>query len=139
MLLVRPDVGRHHWFSFTHAQEIVNAGYEAARIALDRCGDALCDGTGVYPRSMVSVRVDRDRCIGCGTCVALAPRVMALGAEGKAIVTATPLQWSPADGDFVQHCPTEAITVQLQDGTRRTTRPMSDPTLDTGETRAARR
>jgi len=87
----------------------------------------------------VSVRVDRDRCIGCGTCVALAPRVMALDAEGKAIVTATPLQWSPADGDFVQQCPTEAITVQLLDGTRRTTRPMSDPTLDTGETRAARR
>jgi len=139
MLLVRPDVGRHHWFSFTHGQEIVNAGYEAARSALDRCGDALCDGTGVYPRSMVSVRVDRDRCIGCGTCVALAPRVMALDAEGKAIVTATPLQWSPADGDFVQQCPTEAITVQLLDGTRRTTRPMSDPTLDTGETRAARR
>jgi len=39
----------------------------------------------------------------------------------------------------VQQCPTEAITVQLLDGTRRTTRPMSDPTLDTGETRAARR
>ena len=139
MLLVRPNVGRHHWFSFTHAATMVNAGYDAARTALDLAGDALCTGAGVYPRSMVSVQVDRARCIGCGTCVALAPRVMALDAEGRAIVNATPLQWSPADGDFVQHCPTEAITVQTLDGTRRTTRPMSDPTLDTGETRAVAR
>lgn len=139
MLLVRPDVGRHHWFSFTHAAEIVHAGYEATRTALDRAGDALCTGTGVHPQSMVSVHVNREKCIGCGTCVALAPRVMALDAEGKATVTATPLQWSPADGNFVQHCPTEAITVQTLDGTRRTTRPMSDPTLDTGEAHAISR
>ncbi|HEU4641396.1 MAG TPA: patatin-like phospholipase family protein [Gemmatimonadaceae bacterium] len=133
MLLIRPRVGHRHWFSFTNTAEIVDAGYTAAAAALDQIGDALLSPSGVYPRQMVRVVVDRERCIGCGTCVALAPRLMAQRTDGKAYVTSSPVQWSPADGDFVQQCPTEAITVQSLDGTRRTTRPFSEPTLDAAD------
>jgi hypothetical protein len=34
---------------------------------------------------------------------------MAMDANGKAYATSSPVQWSPADGGFVQHCPTNAI------------------------------
>lgn len=133
MLLIRPRVGHREWFSFAHAAEMIDAGYEAAMHVLSRVGGALREGSGVYPRRMVSVTVDRDKCIGCGLCAALAPRIMAMDPEGKAIVAASPLQWSPADGDFVQHCPTEAITVHSLSGARRTTRPISEPTLDVAD------
>lgn len=133
MLLIRPHVGHHHWFSFTHTAEILEAGYVAAAAALDRIGDALLSPGGIYPRRMVSVSVNRDRCIGCGTCVARAPQVMALDSSGKAYVTSPAIEWSPADGDFVQQCPTEAITVESLDGARRTTRPITEPALDAAD------
>jgi NTE family protein len=130
MLLIRPRVGHRHWFSFTNTAEVIDAGYVAAATVLDQMGDALLSPGGVFPRRLVALNVDRDKCIGCGICVALAPRLMALDAEGKAYARRSPLQWSPADGDFVQDCPTEAISVQWMDGSRRTTRPTSEPTLD---------
>ena len=133
MLLIRPRVGQRNWFSFAHSAEMIEAGYEATSVLLDQVGEALLSPGGIYPRRMVSVSVDRQRCIGCGMCAALAPAVMAMGGDGKAYVTTSPLEWSPADGDFVQHCPTEAITVQSLDGARRTTRPMSEPTLDAAD------
>jgi NTE family protein len=133
MLLIRPRVGQYHWFGFSHTAAIIEAGYVAASAALDRIGDALLSPGGVYPRQSVEVSVDRERCIGCGICVALAPRVMMLDRHRKACVTASPLEWTPADGDFVQHCPTEAISVRTLDGVRRTTRPMTEPTLDAAD------
>lgn len=133
MLLVRPHVGHRHWFGFTHTEEMIQAGYDAMVSVLDQVGGRLLAAGGIYPREMVSVQVDREKCIGCGICVALAPRLMALDASGKAYVTSTPLQWSPADGSFVQECPTEAITVETLDGSRRTTRPSSEPTLDAAD------
>lgn len=133
MLLIRPSVGEHHWFSFSHGAEIVQAGYDAAIAALDQVGDVLHSATGIFPRRLVSVHVDREKCIGCGMCVALAPHLMALDRAGKAVVATNPVPWSPADGDFVQQCPTEAISVQSLDGALRTTRPMSEPTLDAAD------
>jgi len=53
-----------------------------------------------------------DRCIGCGLCVALAPQHMGLDSSGKAFPRTRVVEWSPADGDFVHHCPTEAIAVR---------------------------
>jgi NTE family protein len=133
MLLLRPQVSQHHWFSFTNTAEIIEAGYVAAAQALDQLGDELRKGDGVYPRRMVELSVDRKKCIGCGICVALAPGVMRMGRDHKAHATTAPLEWSPADGDFVQECPTEAITVQSMDGTLHTTRPVTEPTLDAAD------
>jgi ferredoxin len=42
-------------------------------------------------------------------CVSLAPNLMGLDTEGKAYTRTRTVDWSPADGDFVQACPTSAI------------------------------
>jgi NTE family protein len=133
MLLLRPQVSHHHWFSFTNTASIIDAGYVAASQALDQIGESLRKGDGIYPRRMVEISVDKEKCIGCGICVALAPRIMKMGRDRKARASTAALQWSPADGDFVQECPTEAITVCSLDGTRQTTRPMTEPTLDAAD------
>jgi ferredoxin len=72
--------------------------------------------------------VDRNKCTGCGICVSLAPDRIVLDMANKAVIANPIMEWSPADGDFVQQCPFEAIAVHSLDGTRRTTRPISQPT-----------
>jgi hypothetical protein len=41
--------------------------------------------------------------------VSLAPNLMGMGNDGKAYTRTRTADWSPADGDFVHYCPTEAI------------------------------
>lgn len=67
---------------------------------------------GVYPRRDMRVLVDKQKCIGCGLCVALAPDLMGMGSDGKAFARDPVVSWSPADGDFVNHCPTLAIKAE---------------------------
>jgi NTE family protein len=129
MLLIRPDVGHRDMFSFVHTEEMINAGYTATISALDQVGDALMGPGGIHPRRRVNVMVDREKCTGCGICVSLAPQLLSLDSQGKAVMPNPIMQWSPADGDFVQHCPVEAISVHSLDGTRRTTRPISEPLM----------
>jgi ferredoxin len=75
--------------------------------------DAFYDQPGgVYPRRRFEIEVDRDKCIGCGLCVSLAPNLMGLDAAGKAYTRTRTADWSPADGDFVQYCPTSAIVAR---------------------------
>ena len=111
MVLIRPKVSHIGWFNFAHADEVIDAGYRAAKEALenfDQCFDAQ---TGIFPRRAMRVTVDRDKCIGCTLCAAMAPQVMAMDDSGKAYPWTSEVEWSPADGDFVQHCPTYAIEV----------------------------
>jgi NTE family protein len=139
MLLLRPRVSHHGWFAFEGAGEMIDAGYAAASAALDQLGDELTRAGGVYPRRQVQLSVDRGRCIGCTTCVALAPRLMALDAGGKAYPTISRVEWSPADGDFVSHCPTAAISARLVEpdaGARQSESPIGAP--DTPEPRPFR-
>jgi NTE family protein len=133
MLLIRPRVSHLSWFSFAHGEEMIRAGYEAATAALDQVGGALRTGRGVYPRRWTEIEVDEAKCIGCRTCAALAPRQMAMDASGKAYPIFPRVHWSPADGDFVHHCPTAAITARELEGAaagRRTSAPEREPTVD---------
>lgn len=114
MLLVRPRVGHIGWFAFGHTQELIDEGYRAAGEALQQLGPCIENGGGVWPRRLVRLHVDRERCSGCRLCAALAPRVMGLDFGGKAFPLAETVEWSPADGDFVRHCPVGAV--QVRDG-----------------------
>ena len=112
MLLVRPRISHISWFSFDDTPQLIAEGYRAAHEALDHLDEALAVPGGVFPRRTVRLTVDEERCTGCGLCVALAPQIMGLDARRKAYALTHGLEWSPADGDFVRHCPTDAIGVQ---------------------------
>jgi NTE family protein len=85
----------------------------------------------VFPRRPIQITVDRKKCIGCTLCVALAPDVMAMDASQKAYPLTPVVEWSPADGDFVHHCPTYAIeATRLDIDTGRTGKTTVDPTSE---------
>ena len=111
LLLVRPDITQIDWFTFGRADELIECGRRATEAALDHVDEWLGATEGIFPRRTVHVAVDRGRCVGCGLCAALAPEVMALDERRCAHARRPEVRWSPADGDFVRHCPTAAITV----------------------------
>jgi NTE family protein len=108
---VHPRVEHMNLFAFDRLREIVDEGYRATIEALDQPDEWPTSGSeGVHPRRHVEIRVERERCIGCGACLALAPAgLFELDAEGKAVVTRPRQVWSPIDGGFIRHCPTYAI------------------------------
>jgi NTE family protein len=112
MILIRPKVAHIGWFSFRRTAELVEEGYRAACEALDHLDECLSAPGGIYPRRAVQISVDREKCTGCGICVALAPNLMGLDSQRKAFARTRIVNWSPADGDFVHHCPTDAITTE---------------------------
>ncbi|MEX2179623.1 MAG: patatin-like phospholipase family protein [Gemmatimonadaceae bacterium] len=108
MLLIRPKVGRD-WLSFSNSGKHIREGYRAATKALEHFETYLEQPGGIFPRKRVDITVVRDKCIGCGLCVAIAPAYMGLDSSGKAFARTTQVEWSGADGDFVHQCPTRAI------------------------------
>jgi len=111
---VHPRVEHISPFSFDHLRELVEEGYRATTAALDHPEEWPQPGdSGVYPKRSVIVRVQRERCIGCGACLLQAPPGMfVLDAQGKAVVTRPEQEWSPVDGEFIRHCPTYAISAR---------------------------
>jgi len=112
MVLIRPRLGRSEWLSFGHTEENVAAGYEAARAALVGIDEYFDQPDCIFPRNRFELHVSPERCTGCGMCVSLAPRAMGLDSSRKAFPLTRLVDWSPADRDFVVHCPTHAIEVR---------------------------
>lgn len=54
----------------------------------------------------MAVKVDQEKCIGCGLCANLAPEVFEMNDEGKAVV----VNPSADAGDVASQCPVEAIS-----------------------------
>lgn len=116
MILIRPDLADISWFSFAKADKLIELGYAAAKEALAYYDDCMQASAGIFPVRDVDIRVISEKCIGCGTCVALAPGLMALDKQGIAYPGKPVVRWSPAHGDFVHHCPTCAIVAERVDG-----------------------
>lgn len=116
MILVRPRVAHIGWFTFGRTGELIEEGFRAAMAALDHMDEALESPSGVFPRRLVAVTVDRAKCVRCGLCAAIAPHAMALDAEGYAYAREPQFEWSPADGGFIHACPTYAIESRRLDG-----------------------
>lgn len=116
MVLVRPRLGKSGWLSFGHAEEHIQAGYEAALSALARLDEYWEQWDSIFPRERFELHVVRERCTGCGTCVALAPRAMGIDSNRCAFPRTRVVEWSPPDRDFVEHCPTSAIEVRRVSG-----------------------
>jgi NTE family protein len=138
MILIRPKVNHIGWFSFSHTDELLEAGYAAAMDACKHYEECITWGIGIFPRRPMKIAVDREKCIGCTLCAALAPDVMAMDSHNKAYPLTPIVEWSPADGDFLHHCPTYAIeATRLEAGGigqpgKTTVNPTSEPTTKTG-------
>jgi NTE family protein len=128
MLLIRPKVGRD-WLSFMNSAQNIREGYRAASRALEDFDTYLQQPGGVHPRKRVELSVDREKCIGCGLCNALAPAYFGLDANGKAFARTKLVEWSAADGDFVQQCPTLAIVATRIDTIKPQTAEHPTPTV----------
>lgn len=111
MVLIRPRMGHVGWLQFGDTPAIIEEGYRAAKEALRHFDEVAAATGGVFPRKRVRVEVDRAKCVGCGICVAMAPELMSLDAKGKAVTKTMSVTWSPADGEFIHHCPTGALSV----------------------------
>lgn len=58
----------------------------------------------------MSVKVNNDLCIGCGTCEVLCPAVFKLNAESKVDVITQ--EKTPCAKNAAESCPTQAIEVK---------------------------
>ena len=99
------------WFSFTHVEQLLQLGYDSTRRALTHLLDTLAAPGGIFPREQMEIRVDRDRCTGCGLCAAHHPALMVLDPSRRAYPLQPVHDFSPADAAFAGCCPTQAIEV----------------------------
>jgi NTE family protein len=120
LVLVHPRVEHVSMFGFGHNRELIEEGYRATLDLLDLLKDSFDpQGHGIHPQRKVEIRVDRDRCVGCGACVMHAPWVFELDEGGRARVRQPVQSWSPLDGAYVRNCPTYAISARLAVPARR--------------------
>lgn len=113
LVLLRPAVWHVPLLSFQHNEELLDAGYRAAREWLTNPGEwPSPESEGVFPRRRFRVAVDRKTCVGCGVCVTAEPRLFAFDGDGKAVVTEDDPVWSPVDGLVVGRCPVGAISAR---------------------------
>ncbi|MGY4884478.1 MAG: ferredoxin [Nanobdellota archaeon] len=58
------------------------------------------------------VKVDQDKCIGCGACAATCPQVFEMGDDGKSHIKANADEKKNAKciKEAIQNCPVEAIS-----------------------------
>lgn len=117
LLFVQPRVEQYSMFSFEHNAELIEEGHRAMAALLDDPNQVPPPSArGVYPRRRYTVRVERERCIGCGACLVHGPPgLFTMDASGKAVATVPERVWSPVDVDFVRQCPTYAIVVRPED------------------------
>jgi ferredoxin len=58
---------------------------------------------------MMKIKIDKNKCIGCGTCTVLAPKSFKLGGDGKAQVIEPPGDDQVKIKEAIDSCPVNAI------------------------------
>ena len=57
----------------------------------------------------MKIKIDKDKCIGCGTCTVLAPKTFKLGNDSKIKVISPPGDEEEKIKEAIDSCPVEAI------------------------------
>ncbi|MEZ4586423.1 MAG: patatin-like phospholipase family protein [Gemmatimonadales bacterium] len=111
--LVRPHVERISMFAFNRTPYLIAEGFRATNATLDCLPTDLTRlPAGIHPQREVEVRVDRERCTGCGVCYTRDPRIFAKGDDGKAIVRSPSQWWSPLGDRMAAWCHARAISFE---------------------------
>ncbi|HKP30683.1 MAG TPA: patatin-like phospholipase family protein [Gemmatimonadales bacterium] len=114
LVLIRPNVSKVGMFAFNRTAHLLAEGYRATHEALDHLPDGLdsLPPGGIHPVRHVEVRVDQEKCVGCGLCAAMNPRVFAMDEHGKAMVRMREWTTTPLGDVAVRICPTSAISAE---------------------------
>ncbi|MFH1971721.1 MAG: ferredoxin [Patescibacteria group bacterium] len=59
---------------------------------------------------MKKIDVNKNKCIGCGTCIFLAPKAFKLGKDGKSEVIKDAKTESKEVKEAIESCPVDAIS-----------------------------
>ena len=60
---------------------------------------------------MKTPAIDKEKCIGCGTCTVIAPKTFKLGDDGKAEAITPPGDVTEKIKEAIDSCPVEAIKI----------------------------
>ena len=114
LVLIRPKVSKVGMFAFNRTAHLLAEGYRATHEALDMLPDGLdsLPPGGLHPLRHVEVKVDQERCVGCGLCAALNPRVFTMDGNGRAAVRMRERTTTPLGDVAVRICPTCAISAE---------------------------
>ncbi len=63
---------------------------------------------------MAKVKVDKEKCIGCGACIAMVPTVFEMGDDGKSQVKKEEVEGEELEEvrRAAELCPTQAISIE---------------------------
>jgi len=61
---------------------------------------------------MGKITIDKTKCIGCGTCIAIAPKSFRLGSDGKAESIEPPQDGKETIKEAAESCPVQAINLE---------------------------
>jgi len=59
----------------------------------------------------MKIKVDKTKCIGCGSCIAIAPKSFKFGNEGKAEPIEPPDDSEDTIKEAAENCPVQAIEI----------------------------
>ncbi len=94
------------------------AGFEAAihaRETADRIGTFTKPATDAMPARRVTLAIDVRDCIGCEICVAHCNKGVLKMVDGKALIDLRKLDRCDMDGECVDVCPTDVVTLEIEE------------------------
>jgi len=59
----------------------------------------------------MKIQVDKDKCIGCGACIAIAPKSFRFGEDGKSEPIEPPQDEEEKIKEAAENCPVQAIEI----------------------------